>query len=498
MNFTSEQIDSLISVSQSLMKRGDSAGVLEDLLDISMQVLKAERGFLVITENTDRDPILKSSRNIDPNETLRHSNISFTIIKEAMAKKESILTKNASMDPRFQGQESIVIHGIQSVACVPLLKENKSIGAIYMDSRGYQDLFTKQTINYLTVVGSFAVLALDHALHMERLEEQNRLWAEEIARQHGFSGIVGISVQMKRLFDMMARIAPSQLPVLILGESGTGKELISRAIHYNSPRKNKPFMALFCGNLSESLLESELFGHKKGAFTGATENKKGLLELADGGTFLLDEVADIPLNIQAKLLRFLQEGEIRPVGDNTLRKVNVRILAATNKNITKAILSGDFREDFYYRLNVLTINIPPLRERVEDIPLLAMHFLTKHCELNGREALTLSKKALRVLQLHQWPGNVRELENVIARAVVMCAGNQIDEECIVFDTVKSDFTAGSSDESALSLKNAIRQHIQRVLQATNGNRSETKRILGVSRSYLYTLMDEMKEDGLEI
>ncbi|MBC8203906.1 MAG: sigma 54-interacting transcriptional regulator, partial [FCB group bacterium] len=485
MKFSPEHIDSLLEVSQTLMKRKEAKGVLEDLLDIAMDTLKAERGFLVIQSDQDEEPILRSARNIDIGRLSETSGISFSIIDEVIISKQPILTKNASLDPRYQGQDSIRIHGIRSVACVPLLKENLSIGALYVDSRIFHDLFTVETINYLTIVASFAALALDHALSFEKLEEQNRFYAEEFSRYQGFEGIVGTSAALTRIFDLMSRMAPSHLPILIMGESGTGKELVARAVHNNSPCREKPFFALYCGNIPENLLESELFGHVKGAFTGAFETKKGLLELADGGTFLLDEVADIPINLQAKLLRFLQEGEIKSVGDNMIRKVNVRILAASNKNIKEKVENGSFREDLYYRLNVLSLEIPPLRERIEDIPLLALHFLKKHTELSGKSPVGISKKALKLLQLYDWPGNVRELENVIARAVVMCPGDKIDEDSIVLDYTDNGFS-GRRTYSGLELRTAIKKHVQKVLKLTNGNRSEAKRLLKVSRTYLYT------------
>ena len=294
-------------------------------------------------------------------------------------------------------------------------------------------------------------------------------------------------------------MARSKFPILILGESGTGKELVSKAIHYNSPRKDKPFMALYCGNISENLLESELFGHRKGAFTGATENKKGMLELADGGTFLLDEIADIPITLQAKLLRFLQEGEIKPVGDNIVRKVDVRILAATNKNLMQEVQNGNFREDLFYRLNVLKLDLPPLRDRREDIPLLALHFLRKHTAQTGMREVGISKATLNNLRNHVWHGNVRELENVIARAVVMCADDEIDENCILFDEpFAGDDTGVSVGEGDTALKSVIKQHVIGILKMTDGNRSEAKRLLGISRNYLYSLIDEIKADGIEI
>lgn len=480
------------------MQRKDSKGVLEDLLDISMETLTAERGFLVIQSGSGEDPIIRSARNIDAANLIRNKDISYSIIDEVMNSGEPVLTKNASVDPRFQGQESIQLQGIRSAACVPLLRGNQRVGALYMDSRGHPDLFNKETISYLTILASFAALALDHALSFEKLEEQNRLLAEDISRQQGFEGIVGTSACITRIFDLMARMAPSQLPILILGESGTGKELVARALHRNSPRCDRPFLALYCGNISENLLESELFGHAKGAFTGATETKKGLLELADGGTFLLDEVADIPISLQAKLLRFLQEGEIRAVGDNIIRKVDVRILAATNKSLIQRVDSGEFREDLYYRLNVLSLEIPPLRNRIEDIPLLALHFLKKQGEAIDSPPTGISKNALHLLQMHGWPGNVRELENVIARAVVMCTGDKIDEDSVVIDNSINSYTGDRSIRNGFELKSAIKSHVQKVLTLTKGNRSEAKRLLNVSRSYLYTLIDEMRSDGIEI
>ena len=498
MKFSEEQIDALLEVSRALMNRGEVAGVLEDLLDISMETLKAERGFLVVRTEEDEKPIIRSARNIDPHSDDWHADISFSITKDVMDSRQPVLTKNATTDPRFKSQESIVLHGIQSVACVPLIKNERSIGALYMDSRGNQDLFTTMTLNYLIVVASFAVLALDNALKIEKLEEQNRLLAEENTRQFGFNGMVGKSAAMNRVMNLMARVARANLPVLILGESGTGKELVSRAIHYNSPRKDKPFMALYCGNISENLLESELFGHKKGAFTGATENKKGMLELADGGTFLLDEIGDIPLNLQAKLLRFLQEGEIKAVGDNFVKKVDVRILAATNKNLVKEVQNGNFREDLFYRLNVLKLDLPPLRERREDIPLLALHFLRKHIEQNRSREIGISKSVLNSLRHYPWPGNVRELENVIARAVVMCSGDEINENYILFDEPMTGDIGGQFNDSDITLKSVMKQHVIKILNMTEGNRSEAKRILGISRNYLYSLIDEIKEDGTEI
>jgi DNA-binding NtrC family response regulator len=367
-----------------------------------------------------------------------------------------------------------------------------------MDSRGQQDLFTWDTINYLTFIASYAVLAIDNALDLDKLREENQRWASEVRRSFGFEGIIGESTAMKRVYDIMARVLEADLPLLISGASGTGKELVARAIHYNSRRREKPFLALFCGNLSPELLESELFGHIKGAFTGAISGKKGLVEQADGGTLLLDEIADLPPVIQAKLLRFLQEAEYRPVGDNITRKANVRILAATNKDIKAEVNEKRFRSDLFWRLNVLTIHLPTLEERREDIPLLVAHFLKKYGEKVSKPNITITKEALKVMQNHPWPGNVRELENAVARGVVFAPGNEIGVISLFLEgEAPGDIRAQSEAEDPL-LKSAIKRHTLKVLQQCAGNRSEAMRRLGISRRYFYNIINEAREGEKEL
>jgi len=282
-------------------------------------------------------------------------------------------------------------------------------------------------------------------------------------------------------------VAHSNVTVLIQGESGTGKELVARALHQQSPRQNKPFVAINCASVPETLLESELFGHARGAFTGAVNNKKGLFEEAEGGTLLLDEVGDTTPAFQSKLLRVLQENEIRPLGTNKSVKIDVRVIAATNKDLKNELERKAFRADLYYRLAVLPLHIPPLRDRREDIPLLVSHFLDKYSKQNGLVAPKgISPRALGVLVEHSWPGNVRELENVIERAVLISPGTEIDSEV--------RFTAPANlDELPISLRQAThqikdtreRQLIAEALQKSNGNRSHAAKLLGISRSALY-------------
>ncbi|MEW5765335.1 MAG: sigma-54-dependent transcriptional regulator [Acidobacteriota bacterium] len=265
-----------------------------------------------------------------------------------------------------------------------------------------------------------------HAFEKRRLAEENVLLREELARKEQFGGLVAANSRMKAVFALIERVAPTPSTILIRGESGTGKELVARTLHQRSPRARRPFVPVNCGGIPETLLESELFGHVKGAFTGAHASKKGLFDTAQGGTLFLDEIAEMSPAMQVKLLRALQERTVRPVGGEEEHPTDVRVVAATNQDIPRLIQEKRFREDLYYRINVITVSLPPLRERREDIPLLARHFLEKYARLMGREVPSLSAEALRRMESYPWPGNVRELENCMERAMALCDGDQID------------------------------------------------------------------------
>ena len=312
--------------------------------------------------------------------------------------------------------------------------------------------------------------------------------AEEEEAVPSFSGMIGESKKMKALFETILRVAPSSATILIYGESGTGKELVARAIHENSPRRHAAFIAIDCGALPETLLESELFGHVKGAFTGAIQNKKGLFEEAEGGTLFLDEIGDASLVFQSKLLRVLQEGEARPVGGTRSIKVNVRVVAATNKPLKEAIAAKRFREDLYYRLAVMPIVIPPLRERPEDIPLLARHFIEKYALPNGRGLMHLSEEALGLLMRAAWHGNVRELENVIERGVLVSQGPEIAPESFLIDE-EIPTPSSPSIPLFLSREEAVlkveREQIIDAIKRHKGNKSLAARSLGIARASLY-------------
>jgi len=331
-------------------------------------------------------------------------------------------------------------------------------------------------------------LTIRRALEQKRLLQENILYRQELVTKYKLENIVGRSPQMLQLYKTVARVAESRSTVLIVGESGTGKELVARAIHFNSPRASMAFVAVDCASLAETLLESELFGHVRGAFTGAISSKKGLFEEADGGTCFLDEVGNIGLSMQTKLLRVLQEHEIKRVGGRETIKIDVRIVAATNKNLEELVGEGKFRQDLFYRLNVVSIQLPPLRERAEDIPLLAEHFLRKYAAENNKPVSRISTEAMDVLIRYPWPGNVRELENVIERAVTLSHATIILTEDLPRRVREEPSRADlSSLPSRIPLSELEKLYIQKVLEETGGNKRKAADILGIDRRTLYRM-----------
>ncbi len=342
-------------------------------------------------------------------------------------------------------------------------------------------------------------IVVNRTLRDRRLTLENLFLKEELRRKEGEVKIVGKTDVMKRLLERVARVAPTDSTVLITGESGTGKGLIARQIHALSPRRDHPFVSVDCSTLVPSLFESELFGHVKGAFTGAASNKVGKFELANGGTLFLDEIANINLDLQAKLLKAVEEKEISRVGSHRLTKVDVRIVAATNQDLRQAVKEGKFREDLFFRLNVVSIHTPPLREHIEDVPLLVEHFLDKFGEKYKRPGLRLNKNALEILMSYNWPGNVRELENAIERLVIFAQGQIIGEEDIQMaglcaSELKKKRFSFVKEETPMSLEEVEKAHILSVLERTGGNRTQTAQILGIDRK---TLRNKLKKWGID-
>ena len=334
------------------------------------------------------------------------------------------------------------------------------------------------------------VIVVDRACEYGRLSVKNKLLEQELVRKGSPFEFVGTSRQLKDILALIRKVAPTDSPVFIQGESGTGKELVANTVWHYSKRKDTPFIALNCASLSESLIESEIFGHEKGAFTSAYQLKHGLVEVADTGTLFLDEIGEMPIGLQAKLLRFLDSGEFRRVGGNKALTVDVRLIAATNKDLAAMIKKGTFREDLYYRLNVINITLPPLRERKEDIAALARHFLQQYAKKLDKSITDLTSDALELLAGYHWPGNVRELENVVERAVILCESDLLGAEDLSVPTPAVIAELGTNP----SLEEMEKNYILRVLKEANGNQSKASQLLGIDRKTLYL---KLKKYGIQ-
>lgn len=352
---------------------------------------------------------------------------------------------------------------------------------------GAYDFLTKPlNLDQLTMI-------VKRALEGRMLALQHRQLQEELENRKSFESIIGKNAEMQKIFQMVRRVAPSKASVLITGESGVGKELITNAIHNLSQRKDKPFIKVHCAALSESLLESELFGHEKGSFTGATARKRGRFELANGGTIFLDEIGEINQNVQIKILRVLQERKFERVGGEETIEVDVRVIAATNKDLEKEIAEGRFREDLYYRLNVVHINVPPLRERKDDIPLMVNSFLTEFAEENGKKIEGIDSRARSALYKYDWPGNIRQLRNCIESAVVMCEG-----KVITLDDLPPTISQSTQEDViqvpvGITMEEAEKIVILQNLAVNKGNKTKTADILGIGRKTLHRKLDEWNE-----
>ncbi len=387
--------------------------------------------------------------------------------------------------PRMDGLE--VLHRLKEIsketAVIMITAYASTETAVHAMKEGAYDYITKPfNVDEIKMV-------IRNALERRDLERENILLRKEIQSRYGFGNIIGQSPQMQKVYDLIQRIAPSKTNVLITGESGTGKELVAKAVHYNSPRKEHPIVTINCGGLPETLLESELFGYQKGAFTGATSNKQGLFETADKGTIFLDEIGDLPISLQVKLLRVTQDMSFKRIGGTSEIEVDVRIISATNKDLEEEVIQGRFREDLYYRLNVIQIHLPPLRERKEDIPLLAQHFLEKYSKESGKKIGQISSYAIESLMDYSLPGNVRELENIIQRSVTLETSNIILPESLALSSFKEKKRKEEGLQIELAkegidldklMERVEKDLILQALKEAGGIKKRAAKILGVS------------------
>ena len=423
--------------------------------------------------------------------------VSRTLIKRVVESKSSILLTDVMGE--VGGIMSVMAAGMKSTLVVPLWVGAGICGVIQVDNRDRMRAFGREELELLTVAASNISFAAESARLIERLRTaEDRLkgglsYMQSNDRMEA-DGIIGESLAMQSILTQISRVRDLKVPVFINGETGTGKELIARALHYQSARREKLFVAQNCGALPENLLESELFGHVKGAFTGADRDKKGLFELADGGSVFLDELGEMPLSLQAKLLRVLQEGEIRPLGGNQSKKVNLRIISATHRDLNEMVREGSFREDLFYRLHVFPISLPPLRERGDDVALIARHFLAKYSAEFGRDVHDFSEEALRCLCSYHWPGNVRELQNEVQRALI----SRFEGDLIELEDLSPHISGVESKPKdvmleALELSGTLKEMMEyleklllkRALDTHNNNKTQTAKTLGITREGLH-------------
>ncbi len=464
----------------------DAEALQRHLLETIFEVIPAQRGAILLTGATLEEIVSVFGWEREPN-AQKPVEVSRTIAQQVLQSRMALLSNDVAERAEFVGVASLEATHIRALLCVPLILRGRALGVIYLTSAAALP-FDEDHLHLLTVMSGIAAVALANARHMEQLAGENEQLRAAAGLEHE---LIGTSKRLRAICQLIARVAPTDSTVLLRGESGTGKELAARALHRNSARAGRPFVALNCAALAETLLESELFGHERGAFTGALTQKKGKLELADGGTLFLDEVGETSPALQTKLLRVLQEREFERVGGTRTLKVDVRVVAATNKDLQQAIADNQFRLDLYYRLNVVSFEMPALRERRDDISLLAAHFTRKYAQKFKRRVVGISPEAVECLRAYDWPGNVRELENAIERAVVLGATETILPEDLpesILDAAPPVAPGTPVTQYHEALKQAKRQLILRAVERAGGSYTEAARLLGVHPNYLHRLI----------
>ncbi len=486
------RLEALYELVSELNSRRDPGEVLETLLDRALEVLGAERGAVVLVRDGQLE--IASSRQIEHETKNDALKLSRTVLARARG-GESLLVPDAASDPRLAGATSVRLFAIRAVLCVPLRHKDATAGALYLDTRDPARHFDRHDLEFLEALAHHAALALENARAFARLARENERLRADLAREVGIGAMAGKSAALARLVAAIEAAAPTGLAVLVTGESGSGKELVARALHALGPRREGPFVAVNCAAVPESILEATLFGHARGAFTGADRARPGLLVQAGGGTLFLDEIGDMPLAMQAKLLRALEERAVRPVGAAAEVPLDFRLVAATHRELGAEVKAGRFRADLLFRIDVLRLAVPPLRERIEDLPLLARRLLERLAPA-GSPPLVASDGLLARLAAWEWPGNVRELENVLARLSLHARRGAIDEDSLAGDAeLALQFGVVPAAHGApASLDRAERDAIRRALEITRGNRERAARLLGIGRA---TIFRKIRLLGLE-
>jgi transcriptional regulator with GAF, ATPase, and Fis domain len=478
-------LSALLKISRVVHAIRDLEELQAQLLDLIFEVVPAGRGAILLSEGTGQEfnSLYARTRHPGQHQLVR---VSRTIAHHVMKENVAMLGVDVAASDALREVESLAVSEVRSLLCVPLTVFDRTIGCIYVDSTTSANRFHEDHLQLMAAVAGISAVALNNARRAQWLEQENQRLTMEIRQEQN---LVGEGPRMKEVFQLLARAGPTDSTVLIDGESGTGKELAARALHRNGGRSNKPFMAINCAAIPETLLEAELFGHERGAFTGAATQKKGKLEVADGGVVFLDEIGELAPALQVKLLRVLQEREFERLGGTHPIKIDVRVIAATNRDLEEAVRKGEFRQDLYYRLAVVKLTMPPLRDRREDIAMLTRHFVQKTAKRCKVKPKPVSREAMAALLNYEWPGNVRELENAVERALVMGASDAI----LLEDLPESLLEQQSPEEMHegryhASVKQLKKQLIVNAVEQARGNYVEAAAILGVHPNYLHRLI----------
>ncbi|MFW5739441.1 MAG: sigma 54-interacting transcriptional regulator [Myxococcota bacterium] len=480
----------LNTFSERLMQRGSVDEMLFDLLESVIEICGAHRGAVLLVEpgepgDTERRVSVRASRNVRRDVIADETGgISDSIVRKVISTGMPVIVSDALADQQFGKSESVLAHKLSSVMCVPMLAQGDPLGALYVGNNQVKQLFTRNQLELLTVFAAQASLILQNAMLLSTLRADKEKLEEELSDKR-FGEIIGACDSMLEVFRKLQKVATTDISVLITGETGTGKELIAREVHRRSPRVKGPFVTINCGAIPENLIESELFGHVRGAFTGAVASRPGKFQIADKGTLFLDEVGELPLNLQVKLLRALQEHVVYRVGDGRPEKVDIRVVAATNRNLDEEIREGRFREDLYYRLNVVNLWLPPLRDRGDDVIIIARALLSKYADELKSSVRGFTPDALMAIKRYAWPGNVRQLENRLKKALVLCDRNLLTAE---------DLDLSRDEQSPILPLERAKEEFQRkyvleVLERNNGNRTQTARDLGVDPRTIFRYLE---------
>jgi transcriptional regulator with GAF, ATPase, and Fis domain len=477
----------LFEFSEKLLLNYEISELLNALIDSVIAITNADKGFLILLEGNELR--VKGARNLkreDLADALQQ--LSDSIVDKVVKTRKAVIVSDALHDQEFSNAMSVMSLKLSSVMCVPLLERGNLLGVLYVGNDSVAQLFDESHLEVLTIFAAQASLIIRNALLVNELKLDNKLLSEQL-EQMRFGDIIGSCAAMQEVFKKVQKVATTDISVLITGETGTGKELIAREVHRRSGRVKGPFITINCGAIPENLLESELFGHVKGAFTGAVANKPGKFHAADGGTIFLDEIGEMPLNLQVKLLRVLQEKVVVRVGENRPESVDIRVLTATNRLLEEEIKRGRFREDLYYRLNVVNIHLPPLRDRGEDVMVIAKYLLNRYAQEFGGMVKGYSPNAAIAIRKFSWPGNIRQLENHIKKACVLADKALLGPEDLglTADVLPAILPLADAKEKFQ------REYINQILELNNGNRTKTARDLGVDPRTIFRHLE--KEDG---